>query len=122
MTILIIDDEDFVNKILAPSLREEGYDVDVALDGEEGLKKILTLKPDFVLLDILMPKMNGCEVLEKLNEQNLDHKPRIVILSAFVQTDQIKKALSLGAEDYWVKSDLDVQNIIDRINKKLKGK
>jgi len=122
MTILIIDDEEFVNQILAPALREEGYDVYVALDGEEGLKKILTLKPDFVLLDILMPKMNGCEVLEKLNEQNLNPKPRIVILSAFVQTEQIKKALSLGAEDYWVKSDLDVQNIIDRINKKLKGK
>ena len=118
MTILIIDDEKFVFQILGPVLQGQGYDVQVAEDGEEGLKKIVSLKPDLVLLDILMPRMDGCELLEKIKEQGLP-LPRTIVLSALNQDDKVERALSLGAEEYWIKSDLDVKDIVQRINAKL---
>jgi DNA-binding response OmpR family regulator len=98
--ILIIEDEKDLADLVSKNLTLEGYEPDIALDGEEGLKKIIETKPDLVLLDLMLPKMDGIEVLEKM-KQNQDVKQISVIImsSRFQQADR-DTTIGLGAVDY----------------------
>jgi len=113
--ILIVDDEEVLRRIYSDRLTFEGFDVDTAADGEEALNKIKTAPPRLILLDILMPKINGLQVLEHLNTNAELKKIPVIILSNVANDENIKKALSLGARDYLLKTNFSPNEIISKI-------
>lgn len=114
-TILIVDDEEILRKIYSDRLTFEGFQVDTAANGEEALTKIQTTVPNLILLDILMPKLNGLQVLEKLNTVPAWKAIPVIVLSNVANDENIKKALTLGAKDYLLKTNFSPNEIINKI-------
>lgn len=102
MRVLVIEDESIVLKAIQFKLTKEGYDVLVAEDGKQGIEKIETEKPDIIISDIMMPFVNGIEVISHVRNK-LNSKTPIIILSAIGQEETVVKALELGANDYIIK-------------------
>jgi DNA-binding response OmpR family regulator len=117
--ILIIEDDPLIQKVYHDKLALEGYDVDVAGDGEEGINKALNGKPDLVLLDLVLPKMNGFLVLSELRKNPRTQWTPIIILSNRGREDEIEKGLKLGANDYLVKVFAAPMHVIEKIQKHL---
>lgn len=113
--ILIIEDEEIICDILSSKLRSEGYEISSAKDGESGLEKIKRLRPDLVLLDIIMPKMNGFFVLEQKSLDATIAKIPVIIISNSGQPVEIERAKTLGAKDWLVKADFDPEQVIDKV-------
>lgn len=113
--VLVVEDEPFLVKALAHKLESSGFDVEVAMDGQEGVAKAETFRPDLVLLDILMPKMSGYEVIKLLKESEVHRHIPVVFLSNFGDKSEIEKGMSLGARDYFVKANLKLADLIDKI-------
>ena len=107
--------------MLFRSLAIAGYDVRVASDGEEGIHKALSEKPDLVLLDLVLPKMDGFQVLSELRKNPRTQLIPIIILTNRDREDEIKKGLRLGATDYIVKIFATPTQVIDKIQKQLSG-
>ncbi len=101
MNILLVEDEKNLTEALTHILKKEKYSVDVAYDGEQGLEMGLSGRYDVILLDIMMPKKNGYEVLEALRKDNITTP--VLILTARNQTSEKVKGLDLGADDYLAK-------------------
>lgn len=118
--ITIIEDEEVLLSLLKKKLEQEGHQVTIAKDGQEGLERVKADKPDLILLDIVMPKMGGFEVMEELNaDKNLKDIP-IIIVSNSGQPVEIDRAKKLGAKDWLVKTDFDPQEVIVKVRKQLK--
>ncbi|MCA9390283.1 response regulator [candidate division WWE3 bacterium] len=100
--VLIVEDDTFLRELYHEMLSDSGYEVEVALDGEEGLSKMNEAKFDLILLDIMMPKKDGLQVLKEATDEN---KKKIVMLTNLGQDQVIKNALSLGARGYLIKSE-----------------
>lgn len=115
--ILIIEDESIMLNLLKRKLVGDGYDVFVARDGEEGLGKMREVHPDLVLLDIVMPKMGGIEVLENAQKDKEIKRIPVIIISNSGQPVEIDKARHLGARDWLVKTEFDPQEVSDKIIK-----
>ena len=122
--IIIVEDEQILLKALSIQLLSANFVVLTASNGEAGLDLIKKEKPDAVLLDILMPKMNGFEVLEALKKDESTKNIPVIVLSNQASEEEQKKGLGLGAADYYVKSSTDlgdltakVQSVLDK-NKK----
>lgn len=116
--ILIVEDEEILSNLLEKKLTEIGYEVDIAPDGEEGLKKMQEKRPDLVLLDIIMPKKGGFEVLEEMQKSDLKKIP-VIIISNSGQPVEISKALDLGVKDYLIKTQFDPQEVIEKVKKQI---
>jgi len=119
--IVIIEDEKILTELLEKKIKEEGYEVFTSLNGKEGLELIKEIKPDLVLLDIIMPKLNGYEVMEEMNrlqEFNLKKIP-VIIVSNSGQPVEIERALNLGVRDYLIKAQFDPKEVIDKIKKQI---
>jgi DNA-binding response OmpR family regulator len=120
--ILFVDDDNFLRKVYKSELSEQGYEVILAADGEEGLEKSQISDPDLIILDMIMPKKNGFEVLTELqNNPNTQNIP-VIILSNLGQEDDIKKGLDLGAVDYLVKDNITLTVIVDKVSQYLNSK
>jgi CheY-like chemotaxis protein len=116
MLILVIEDDVFFQKFYSLKLQEQGFQVDIAGNGEEGLEKIKTEKPDLIILDIIMPIMDGFEVLETLsNDQELKKIP-VLVFSTLGQEKDVQKAIKLGARDYINKSYFDLKTLLTKIS------
>lgn len=113
--ILIIEDEDVLRNVLASKLAKEGYDVVTAGDGELGIEKMRAENPDIVLLDILLPKKNGYQVLEeRMGDESLRKIP-VMVISNSGQPVEVKRLLELGACDYLVKADFTPEEVISKM-------
>jgi len=119
-TILIIEDEPTLQKTMSVALTQEGYDVKNALDGEIGLKLAKELKPDLILLDLILPKVDGFEALEELKNNDLTKDIPIIVLTNLESTQEIERALVMGATTYLVKANYDLKDIIQKIKETLK--
>ena len=119
-TILIIEDDKFLRELFVRKLIKEGFKVSEAIDGEEGLKKIKEEKPDLVLLDLILPGIDGFEILSRLKEESILSTIPVIILSNLGQREEIEKGLKLGAKDYLVKALFTPGEIIDKIKTHLK--
>jgi len=119
-TILLIEDEQLLQKTLGDVLGNEGYKIINALDGEIGLRLAKEKKPDLILLDIILPKLNGFDVLKKLREDPETKWIPVIVLTNLEQTKDIEKALSLGASAYLVKNNYTMAEVIEKIKKSLK--
>ena len=117
-TILIVDDEAYIVTSLEYVMQSAGFEVAVAYDGEEALAKIDEKVPDLVILDLMMPKLDGFEVCEKIRENPLWKDIRIVILTAKGRDIERKKGMSLGADDYMTKP-FSTRDILNRVKELL---
>ena len=117
--ILLIEDEQIMLNLLQRKLTEEGYEVSIAKDGEEGLETMAKEKPDIILLDIIMPKKGGFEVMEEMQKDpNLKEIP-VIIISNSGQPVELSRAQKLGARDWLIKTEFDPQEVIDKVKKQL---
>jgi len=116
--ILIAEDEKPMAKALELKLTKEGFSVSVALDGEEALGLIEKKKFDLMLLDIMMPKVDGFAVLTKIKEQKIQLP--VIVSSNLSQVEDIERAKALGAVDFLVKSNVTLADIITKIKQILK--
>ena len=117
--ILIIEDEEILLELIQKKLTQEGYQVDVAKDGQEGLNKIKEGKPDLVLLDIVMPKMGGFEVIEKVGQDEELKNIPIIIISNSGQPVELNRAKELGIRDWLIKTDFDPEEVVNKVRKQL---
>jgi len=115
--ILIVEDEEIMIDLLQRKLTREGYEVSVTRDGDEGLKTMREVKPDLILLDIIMPKMGGFEVMEEMNKDPELKKIPIIIVSNSGQPVELDNAQKLGAKDWLIKTEFDPQEVIEKVIK-----
>jgi len=117
--ILIVEDNETLLKALEKKLLGYGYVVVLARDGEEGLTAIKNESPDVVLLDILMPKVDGFAVLEQLASEGKIPTLPVVVISNSGQPVEIDKAMKLGARDYLIKAEFDPEEVVEKVRKVL---
>ena len=115
MQVLVVEDEDVLAKVLQEKLERSGYSVTIASDGEEALRIAASSKPDVIVLDLLLPKKNGFEVLDELKKNGELKMIPVVVVSNLGEDSDIKRALALGAADYYVKSEHPINEIIEKI-------
>jgi len=117
--ILVIEDEATLQKALNEVLSREGYEVVSSLDGLRGLELAQKENPDLILLDIILPKMDGFEVLKRIKEDDKISQIPVIILTNLSDINDIQKALDLGATTYLVKADFHIEDVLKKIEKVL---
>ncbi len=117
--ILFVEDDDALAGVYLVRLQSEGFDVKRVSNGEEALAAAVSFKPDLILLDIMMPKVSGFDVLDILRNTPEAGNVKIVVLTALSQENDKKRAEELGADDYIVKSQVVITDVIARIKKHL---
>ena len=118
--ILIIEDDKFLRELIVKKLVKEGYEISEAVDGEEGIKKVKEEKPDLVLLDLILPGIDGFEVLSRTKEDPALSQIPVIILSNLGQKEEVERGLKLGAIDYLIKAHFTPGEIIEKIRAILK--
>ena len=119
-TILFIEDESALQKTFGEILKQEGYEMIPALDGEVGLRLAKDKKPDLILLDLILPRIHGFEVLKKLKEDKETKEIPIIILTNLEGISDVDKAIELGATTYLVKAQYTLEEVVEKIKKALK--
>lgn len=119
-TILVIEDDKFLRELIIQKLVKEDFKVSEAVDGEEGIKKIKEGKPDLILLDLILPGVDGFEVLSQMKKESTLASIPVIILSNLGQKDDVEKGLKMGAVDYLIKAHFTPGEIIDKIKAALK--
>lgn len=117
--ILIIEDNKFLSDILMRKLRKEGFDSLLAIDGEDGLKRARKDKPDLIILDLVLPGIDGFEVLKRMKSDHELSSIPIIVLSNLGQQAEKEYALNLGADEFMVKADFNLNEIVWRIRQRL---
>ena len=113
--ILVVEDDDFLREVYVETLTDEGYVVEMAIDGEEGMQKIKQGGYDLVLLDIVMPKIDGLNVVKKIKSEGVQpNNKRLVFLTNLDKDEEIKEALALG-DGYLIKSQLTPGDLIREV-------
>jgi len=113
--ILLVEDDDAIANVYLMRLQAEGFDVRRVTNGEDALAAALSYHPDLVLLDIMMPKVSGFDVLDILRNTPETANLKIVMLTALSQDSDRERAESLGVDDYLVKSQVVIADVIERI-------
>ncbi len=113
--ILFVDDDNFLRKVYQTELKEKGFEVSLAVDGEDGLQKVSEVQPDLIILDLIMPKKSGFEMLSDLKRFVETRSIPVIVLSNLAQSEDQKKALDLGAVDYLVKDNTTLDIIAEKI-------
>lgn len=121
-SILLVEDDEFLAELYATKLNLEGFEVDLAGDGEKGLKMVKEKNPDLVLLDIVLPKMDGFEVLKEMKAGKITKNIPVILLTNLSQKDEVKRGLDLGADDYLIKAHFMPSEVIRKIKQALDKK
>lgn len=117
--ILVIEDEEPLRRVLRDILTVEGYSIIETKDGVEGLEVALREHPDLILLDIVMPKMDGLEMLAKLRADEWGKTAPVIVLTNLSDNDDVAKAMESEAFDYFVKTDIKIDEVITKIREKI---
>ncbi len=117
--ILFIEDESALQKTFGEILSQEGYEMIPALDGQTGLKMAKTKKPDLILLDLILPRVHGFEVLKQLKEDSETKEIPVIILTNLEEIGDVDKAIGLGATTYLVKAQYTLEEVLEKIKKAL---
>ena len=118
-TILFVEDESVLQKTFGEVLKQEGYEVISALDGQIGLRLAKEKKPDLILLDLILPKVHGFDVLKKLKEDKETQEIPVIVLTNLEGIGDVDKALELGATTYLVKAQYTLEEVVEKIKKAL---
>ena len=114
-SILIVDDDLTLREMYSEMLKSEGFSVDMAKDGEEAIQKATEMKPNLILLDIMMPKINGLDVLKKRREQPDTAEIPVIILTALIQDREKLESITRGADGYIVKSETMPGDVVAKV-------
>lgn len=114
-SILLVDDDLTLREMYSERLKAEGFVVEMAMDGEEALSKATEMHPNIILLDIMMPKINGLDVLKKLREQEETKAIPVIVLTALIQDREKMESITRGADDYVVKSETMPGEVIQKV-------
>lgn len=117
--ILIVEDDDVLREMYSLKLTMDGFTVDTARDGIEGLERVAAAKPDLIILDMLMPRLDGLQFLARYNQDPTDQRAIVLVASNKSSTDQITKAKQLGAAEYLIKSRLTPDDLVAHVRKYL---
>lgn len=120
--ILIVEDEEILLTALTEELTQEGFIVSGAKDGLDGVEKTASEKPDLILLDLVMPRLDGIGTLKQLKDNPKTKEIPVVILTNLSDYDKVSDALSLGAMDYLVKADYRLEELVSKIKTVLERK
>ena len=118
--VLLVEDDSFLIDIYKTKFEMENFKVSVSDNGEAGFVDAKKKKPDIILLDILLPKMDGFGVLKKLKADKVTKKIPVILLTNLGQKDDVQKGLDLGAVDYLIKAHFKPSETVDRVRKALK--
>jgi two-component system, OmpR family, alkaline phosphatase synthesis response regulator PhoP len=113
--IMVVEDEEILLTALSEELKQEGFEVVKAKDGMEGVEKAGSEKPDLILMDLVMPRLDGIGALKQLKASESTKEIPVVILTNLSDYDKISEALSLGAMDYLVKANYRLEELIQKI-------
>lgn len=113
--ILMIEEDYFLRKIYKNKLTSLGFEFIEAINGEEGLNKLISEKPDLVLLDLILPKKNGFDVLIEIRKNKELKDTLVIILSVLSQKSDMKRGLDFGAQEYLVKSEMSLSDVVDKV-------
>lgn len=113
--ILVIEDDKFLKELLVQKLKKGGYEAQEAVDGNSGLKKMKENSPALVLLDLILPGMDGFQVLKLAKEDKTTSHIPVVVLSNLGEKEDIEKALKMGAADFMIKAHFTPGEVITRI-------
>ena len=118
--VLIVEDEKSLRKVLVKKLIKEKFDILEAKDGLDGLDKAIEHHPDLILLDIIMPVMDGITMLKKLRSDKWGKEVPVIILTNLVDAGKTQESLEQGVYDFLVKSDWKIDDVIKKVNNRLK--
>jgi len=118
-TILFVEDESALQKTFGDILKQEGYEMIPALDGEIGLRLAKENRPNLILLDLILPKIHGFDVLKKLKEDSDTKEIPVIVLTNLEGLEDVEKALELGATTYLVKTQYSLEEVVQKIKKAL---
>lgn len=115
MKILVVEDEQVLSKVLKEKFERSGFEVQVAADGEVAVTMARSFKPDVIALDLVLPKKNGFTVLKELKEDAEMKGTPVIVVSNLGEDSDIKRAITLGAADYFVKSQHPINEIVEKV-------
>lgn len=113
--VLIIDDDPFILDMYVLKLKESGFLVETASNGKDGVKKIKSFLPDVILLDVVMPSMDGFDVLQELKKEKFNHPMKLILLTNLGQKEDVERGMSLGADDYIIKAHFTPSEVVEKI-------
>src|SRR3989344_6911496 len=119
--VLIVDDDDFLLEMYSLKFRESGFLVEVAQNGEDAVKKAKEVSPDVILLDVVMPKMDGFDVLRNLHKENIAPNAVVLVLTNLGQKDDLERGMKLGATDYIVKAHYTPSEVVKKVQSLLEN-
>ena len=119
-TVLVAEDDSLYASVYQNKLTKEGYNVVVVANGMDAVKKAVELKPNLILMDLIMPEMDGFTALEKIKSNPATKKLKVIVTSNLGQDSDIKRAKDLGAEEYFVKANISIQELIEKIKTHIK--
>ena|SRR3989344_5359791 len=117
--VLMIEEDHFLRKIYRDKLSRSGFEFLEATNGEEGLNKIIAERPDVILLDLILPRKNGFDVLIDIKSNKNTENIPVIILSNLGQESDIQRGLALGAKDYLVKTEVSLSEVIEKAREQL---
>jgi len=120
MKILLAEDDRFLSDMYVTKFSRLGYNIDIARDGEEAIKKIPKFLPDVILLDIKMPLKDGFDVLKIIKGDEKTKNIPVILLTNLGQKEDIERGLKLGAVDYLIKAQFTPQEVVDKVKKVIK--
>jgi len=121
-TIIIIEDEQYLSEMYKIKFEQKNYQIIIANDGMKGIELAKQKQPDLILLDIVLPKMDGYQVLQELKKDEKTKNLKVYVLSNLGQNNEINKAFKHGADGYLIKSDLTPSQLLDKVKQALNGK
>lgn len=116
--VLLVEDDEMLHGMYTQKFKNQGYEVISAYDGAEGVKQSSEAKPDIILLDVIMPKMDGFVALKKIRKNNPDVP--VILLTNLGQEEDVRKGKELGANDYFIKANHTPQEVVDKVKQFIK--
>jgi DNA-binding response OmpR family regulator len=113
--ILIVDDDPFILDMYILKFKEKGFEVDTARDGKTALEKINSFNPDVLLLDLVLPMLDGFEVLEELKKRGSVPRAKTIILTNLGQKEDVERGMNLGAHDYIIKAHFTPSEVVEKV-------
>ncbi len=117
--VLIVEDDEFLRSLAAKKLAQDGFDVKVAVDGENAVTVAKDTKPNLIVLDLILPGMDGFDVLEKIKAEDALKSVPVIVFSNLGQKEDVDRAQYLGASDFLVKSNFTLDDLLEKIKTQL---
>ncbi len=118
-TVLIVEDEFPLLRVMEQKFKQEGFNVVLAKDGEEGLMKFRETTPDIVLIDIILPRMDGMTMLGKIRQEPTGQHVPIILLTNLSDAEKVKEGIQQGVYDYLVKADWKLEDVVQKVRERL---